>query len=321
MLLYERVLAPKFARSAVRVPEVVDEKNAVIVAGYGRFGQVVTRVLNGLKIEATVIDHDPNQVDTVRRYGSNAYYGDATRIDVLERAGVERARLLVVAIDDDDAAMRLARLARSRWPQLRLIVRARSRTDAYEYFEMGVTSVRETFGSALEAAELALRALGYGPVGARRVDTDERNDHVRVLGRGVEDLFVRDRRNPAARLPVDGEENGREATLAVVRGDVVDRRQGLIALEVAPRRSTQLRRHRIVAVSGQLRVDVDVDRSDGYGVDHGETVPSRSWSAAPQASRSHSVPGAPISETLVGRPLRRPTPDGSATTGKPVQSQ
>ena len=181
MLLYERVLAPRFSRDGTQAPAVVDESAPVIVAGFGRFGQVVSRVLNGLRIETTLIDHDPNQVDTVRRFGSPAYYGDATRIDVLERAGIARARLLVIAIDDEEAAMRVVRQVRAHYPELRVIVRAHSRTDAYEYVEMGVPTVRETFGSALDAAELALRALGYGPVGARRVVTQFRRHDEALL--------------------------------------------------------------------------------------------------------------------------------------------
>jgi glutathione-regulated potassium-efflux system protein KefB len=143
----------------------------VIVAGFGRFGQVVTRVLNGLRIRATLIDHDPSQIELVRRFGTKAYYGDATRLDVLEKAGIGSARLLVVAIDDEEAALRLVREARARYPALKLIARAHSRSDAFEYAEMGVPAVRETFGSALDAAEAALRALDFGPMAARRIVT------------------------------------------------------------------------------------------------------------------------------------------------------
>jgi glutathione-regulated potassium-efflux system protein KefB len=165
-LLYGWLVARGMERGE---PDVVDEGNPVIVAGFGRFGQVVTRVLNGMRIGATLIDHDPNQVELVRRFGSKAYYGDATRMDVLEAAGAARARMLIVALDDPDAALRTVQRARQRWPQLKLIVRAQSRSDAFEYAEMGVPAVRETFGSALDAAEAALRALDFGPVAARRV--------------------------------------------------------------------------------------------------------------------------------------------------------
>jgi len=174
MLLYERVLAPRLAPAAARVPRVADDANPVIIAGFGRFGQVVSRVLNGLRISATLIDHDPNQVELVRRFGNPAYYGDASRLDVLERAGLGRARLLIVALDDYEAALRTVQQVRRRYPQLAIIARAHSRSDGYEYTELGVPAVRETFGSALEAAELALRSLGYGPVGARRVITQFR---------------------------------------------------------------------------------------------------------------------------------------------------
>jgi monovalent cation:proton antiporter-2 (CPA2) family protein len=167
--MYERVLAPRLARGAERAAEPVEEANPVIVAGFGRFGQVVTRVLSGLRIRATLIDHDPNQIETVRRFGIKAYYGDATRMDVLEAAGAARARLLIVALDDEQAALRIVRAARKRFPNLKLIARAHSRSDAYEYHEMGVPAVRETFGAALDAAEAALRALDFGPLAARRV--------------------------------------------------------------------------------------------------------------------------------------------------------
>jgi glutathione-regulated potassium-efflux system ancillary protein KefC len=163
---HEKLLARGLAPAE---PDVVDEGNPVIIAGFGRFGQVVSRVLNGLRIRATLIDHDPNQVELVRRFGNPAYYGDATRLDVLESAGIARARLLVVAINDNEAALRTVKQVRRLYPQLAIIARAHSRTDAYEYLDLGVPAVRETFGSALDAAEAALRSLGHGPVAARRV--------------------------------------------------------------------------------------------------------------------------------------------------------
>jgi len=181
MLLYERVLAPRLAMGVEREAEVIEEANPVIVAGFGRFGQVVTRVLNGLRIRATLIDHDPNQIELVRRFGSKAYYGDATRLDVLEKAGVATARLLVVALDDHEAALRLVKRVRERYPQLKVIARAHSRSDAFEYVEMGIPAVRETFGSALEAAEAALRALDFGPMAARRVVTRFRRHDEEML--------------------------------------------------------------------------------------------------------------------------------------------
>ncbi len=174
MMLYERFLAPRFLQVEERAADVIDETNPVIIAGFGRFGQVVQRVLAGMKIKATVVDHDPNQIELVRRFGSKAYYGDATRLDLLEAAGARKAKLLVVAVDDTASAMRIVIEARKHFHHLKLVVRAYSRTDAFEYSEMGVSTVRETFGSALDAAEIALQDLGYAKIAARRVVTSFR---------------------------------------------------------------------------------------------------------------------------------------------------
>ena len=158
-MAYEKLLSRQGRLE--REPDAIEESNAVIVAGFGRFGQVIVRVLRGLGIEATVIDHDPGQVETVRRFGFKAYFGDATRMNVLESAGAARARLLFVAIDDPAAAMQTVQRVRQRFPNLQLVVRARSRTEAFEYAELGIHSVREVFGSAIEAAGEGLGVLGY----------------------------------------------------------------------------------------------------------------------------------------------------------------
>ncbi len=168
MVLYSRY-AGKANRAAERAADAIDESNPVIVAGFGRFGQVVVRVLRGLGIRATVIDHDPEQIETVRRFGFKAYYGDATRMDLLETAGARKAKLLLVAIDDAEAAMRMVKRAQSRFPGLAILTRAHGRTDAYEYAELGVPSVREIFGSSLEAAQRLLVTLGYEADAARRI--------------------------------------------------------------------------------------------------------------------------------------------------------
>jgi voltage-gated potassium channel Kch len=167
MVLYTRFT--KANREPERAADAIDESNPVIVAGFGRFGQVVVRVLRGLGIRATVIDHDPEQIETVRRFGFKAYYGDATRMDLLESAGARRAKLLLVGIDDPEAAMRMVKRVRQRFPDLRLLVRAHSRTDAFEYAEMGVPAVREIFGSSLDATTRLLVELGYETAAAERI--------------------------------------------------------------------------------------------------------------------------------------------------------
>ena len=166
-MAYERFLSRR--PRAQRAADAIAESNPVIVAGFGRFGQIIVRVLRGLGIEATVIDHDPGQIETVRRFGFKAYFGDATRMDLLESAGAARARLLFIAIDDAEAALQTVRRVRQRFPGLQLVVRARSRTEAFEYAEMGVTAVREVFGSALDAAGRGLGVLGYSEDEVARV--------------------------------------------------------------------------------------------------------------------------------------------------------
>ena len=166
-MAYERFLTRQ--PRALRAADAIAESNPVIVAGFGRFGQIIVRVLRGLGIEATVIDHDPGQIETVRRFGFKAYFGDATRMDLLESAGAARARLLFIAIDDPEAALQTVRRVRQRFPGLQLVVRARSRTEAFEYAEMGVSAVREVFGSALDAAGRGLGVLGYSEDEVARV--------------------------------------------------------------------------------------------------------------------------------------------------------
>lgn len=183
MALFERFVAPRFERARPREADLIDERNPVIVAGFGRFGQVVARVLRGLGIGATVIDHDPNQIELVRRFGWKAYYGDATRADLLEAAGAARARLLVIAVDEPDAAMQIVRLARERYPGLQLLARARSRSDAFALVDLGVPAVRETFGSALDAAEAALGMLGFGAHAAHRISLQFRRHDESLLAK------------------------------------------------------------------------------------------------------------------------------------------
>ena len=177
MMAYQRLAGGE--KSVEGTPDTIRESNPVIVAGFGRFGQVAARVLRGLGIGTTVIDHDPAQIDTVRRFGWKAYYGDATRMDLLESAGAAQARVLLIALDDPQAAMTMAKRVRARFPQLQIIARARSRTDAYEYAALGIAQVREVFASALDASGKLLTLLGYDAPTAASIlerfrDYDER---------------------------------------------------------------------------------------------------------------------------------------------------
>ncbi len=137
------------------------EEPRVLVAGFGRFGQIVARVLRARRIRFTALEISQAQVDFVRRFGNRLYYGDASRLEMLRSAGAAQATVLVIAIDDVEASVRTAEVARRHFPNLRVLARARNRQHAFRLMEAGVTEIwRETFASSLELAEAVLVALG-----------------------------------------------------------------------------------------------------------------------------------------------------------------
>jgi glutathione-regulated potassium-efflux system ancillary protein KefC/glutathione-regulated potassium-efflux system protein KefB len=137
------------------------EEPRVLIAGFGRFGQIVARVLRARRIRFTALEISQAQVEFVRRFGNKLYYGDASRLEMLRSAGADQARLLVLAIDDVEASVRTAELVRRHFPTLRILARARNRQHAFRLMDAGVTEIwRETFSSSLELAEAALVALG-----------------------------------------------------------------------------------------------------------------------------------------------------------------
>lgn len=134
---------------------------AVILAGFGRFGQIIGRILVSRRIPFTALDSNPDHIDTVRRFGNEVYFGDVTRLDLLHTAGLQHARIMVLAIDDVQASLRAVRLIREHFPHITLIVRARDRYHAYSLMAEGVEHViRETLDSSLRAAQTTLAQLG-----------------------------------------------------------------------------------------------------------------------------------------------------------------
>ncbi len=149
--------------------EIHDEQDApVIIAGFGRYGQIVGRLLNANGLSATVLDHSVEAVEGVRRFGWEAFYGDATRLDLLRVAGADKARVLVLAIDDVDQSEEVAKLAREHFPNLTVVARARNVSHYYKLREQGVTLIeRETLDSALMSARSVLELMGWQPHAAR----------------------------------------------------------------------------------------------------------------------------------------------------------
>lgn len=139
----------------------IEATTQVIIAGYGRFGQIVGRLLTAQGYHLSILDHSPSQIELLKRYGNKIYYGDASRQDLLEAAGAHEARLLVIAIDDADKIIELAQLAQKHFPNLKIAARARDRRHAYELMSIGIEVFRrESFDSALNLGIDALKLLG-----------------------------------------------------------------------------------------------------------------------------------------------------------------
>ena len=154
----------------------------IIVAGFGRFGQIVARVLRARKIPFTALDSNVEQVDFVRRFGAQIYYGDAGRLDILRAARADKARAFVLAIDNVEASLRVAEIVRKNFPDLPIYARARDRTHVHRLMDLGVSIIeRETFLSALELTRRLLRGLGLREVEVRRLtETFKKQDERRL---------------------------------------------------------------------------------------------------------------------------------------------
>ncbi len=153
----------------IRAPEVEEGQHDVIIAGYGRFGQVVGRVLSANGFKVSVLDHDADQVEVLRGFGRKVNYGDATRLDLLRIAGAGEAQLLVVAIDDPEKSLALVETARQAFPNLKIVARAFDRRHAYELMSRKVDALeRETFAAGVRLAVKSLRILGKGAYKADR---------------------------------------------------------------------------------------------------------------------------------------------------------
>jgi glutathione-regulated potassium-efflux system ancillary protein KefC len=162
MVFNDKFIAPRLDRTpAPPMDEMEDQGHPVIIAGFGRFGQIVGRLLHANGIDATVLEHDPDHIETLRRFRFKVFYGDACRLDLLRAAGADSAKLLVIAIDDREGTLRLAELVRENFPHLQIISRAWDVAHVFELLEHGVCAYeRETFEGALRLGEEALKKLG-----------------------------------------------------------------------------------------------------------------------------------------------------------------
>jgi glutathione-regulated potassium-efflux system ancillary protein KefC len=183
LILHDFLQARVQCVGSERAEDTIENQDTrVIIAGFGRFGQIVGRVLFASGIKATVLDHDPDQVDVMRRFDFRVYYGDATRLDLLHAAGAQRAELLVVAIDDPDTSVRLVEAVQEHFPKLQIVARARDVAHWQRLRSRGVSVVeRETFESALLVGRRSLERLGVRPYEARERGDQFRRHNVQSL--------------------------------------------------------------------------------------------------------------------------------------------
>ena len=164
-IFFDRVLMPRFEiDQEQRQHDSIDDRGRVLIAGIGRFGQIVNRLLVANNIETVVLDHDAKQVDNLRQLDIKSYFGDATRPDLLETAGLEEVDLFVIAIDDRERAVELARFIRQRCPKIAILARAFDQVHYYQLKQAGAEYIiKETYHGALELGCEALTRLGFTP--------------------------------------------------------------------------------------------------------------------------------------------------------------
>ncbi len=168
LVLQDAITNRWLAAPAAPFDDIDAGETRVIIAGFGRVGQIVARILRLRRISFTALDINQTHVDFIRRFGNKVYYGDASRLDLLRAAGAETAKVFVLAIDDVDASIRTAELVRAQFPKLKIYARVRNRQHAFALMDIGVTNIiRETYLSSLELATTVLQALGESQASAR----------------------------------------------------------------------------------------------------------------------------------------------------------
>lgn len=188
LILHDRLIAPRFAvdRTKGEADEIEAQEGHVIIAGFGRFGQIIGRLLRASQVPVTVLDHDPDQIELLRKFGVQVFYGDATRMDLMRSAGAGKARALVVALDGVEESLALIDSVRKEFPKLAIMARARNVTHYFDLRDRGVTIIeRETFESALQLGQQVLQHLGWSAYSARLAKLKFRKHNLQSL----EDLY------------------------------------------------------------------------------------------------------------------------------------
>lgn len=164
LLLNEKLILPGFGtrESNEKPADAIDEKNKVIIVGFSHFGSTIGRFLRANGLNATILDHDSDRVELLRKMGFKVFYGDATRFDLLESAGAAEAKILVSGIDSPEINRNLVEIAQKHFPHLQLMIRAKNRFDAYELMNMNVENIyREHLDTSVRLGVDVLKKLGY----------------------------------------------------------------------------------------------------------------------------------------------------------------
>ena len=221
LLLLDRMLSKKVKADPRAFDTLPENDGHVVIAGFGRFGQITARVLRAKGVPFTALDISVEQVDFVKRFGNKAFYGDASRPEVLEAAQTDKARAFVLAIDDVEASMRAAEIVKARYPHVPIYARARDRAHAYRLLDLGVAAIRrETFLASLDLTRLLMLGLGYSDrVASRTVQTFRDHDERRLnedykLASDVEKLLERARTSQDMLEKLFREDEVEEAKLA-----------------------------------------------------------------------------------------------------------
>ena len=168
-IVYDKLIAPRFAATKSGEADEIDETGSVIIAGHGRFGGIINRILLSAGFKTVVLDYQSEQLEMLRTFGIKAFFGDAMRPDLLHAAGIENARMLVIAIDEKESATELVHYVAQNHPHVYIVARAIDRHHVYELWSAGCRDIiRETFDGAIRAGRSALEALGVHPYDAER---------------------------------------------------------------------------------------------------------------------------------------------------------
>ena len=170
LVLFDKYLLPRFAVHRTDLEELSEPQEApVIICGFGRYGQIVGRMVNLQGIQATVLDHDADTIDAVRAFGFRVHYGDATRLDLLRTAGAASAKVIVVAVDGIDQSLKIVDMVQEHFPHLSIVARARNVTHMYQLRDRNVPAIeRELFDASMRSARSVLEALGWPAHEARQ---------------------------------------------------------------------------------------------------------------------------------------------------------